>query len=62
MSKVIDINEACDTIYRFADANQTDPLTGIELMVKYFKQLSPKEQQSLVVFMDKTKVVDKEFI
>jgi hypothetical protein len=59
---MIKLEEACDTIYRFADANQTDPLTGIELMVKYFKQLSPKEQQSLVVFMDKTKVVDKEFI
>jgi hypothetical protein len=62
MNTIISIEEACDVIYQFADANQTDPLTGIELMVKYFKQLSPKEQQSLMVFMDKTKVVDKELI
>lgn len=59
---MIKLEEACDVIYRFADANQTDPLTGIELMVKHFKQLSPKEQQSLAVFMDATKVVDKELI
>ena len=62
MSKVINIEEACETIYRFADANQSDPLTGIELMVKYYKQLSPKEQQSLVIFMDETKKVDNKFI
>ena len=59
---MIKLEEACDVIYRFADANQTDPLTGIELMVKYYKQLSSKEQQSLVIFMDATKVVDKELI
>jgi hypothetical protein len=59
---MIKLEEACEVIYRFADANQTDPLTGVELMVKYFKQLSLKEQQSLVVFMDKTKIVDKELI
>jgi hypothetical protein len=58
MNTVIDIEEACETIYRFADANQKDPLTGIELMVTHYKQLSPKEQQSLVVFMDEIKVVD----
>lgn len=62
MNTIISIEEACKIIYQFADANQTDPLTGIELMVKYYKQLSPKEQQSLIVFMDKTKVVDKELI
>jgi len=62
MSKVINIEEACETICRFADANQSDPLTGIELMVKYYKQLSPKEQQSLVIFMDETKKVDNKFI
>jgi hypothetical protein len=59
---MIKLEEACETIYLFADANQTDPLTGIELMVKYYKQLNPKERQSLVVFMDATKVVDKELI
>jgi hypothetical protein len=59
---MIKLEEACEVIYRFAEANQIDPLTGIELMVKYYKQLSPKEQQSLVIFMDATKVVDKELI
>jgi len=59
---MIKLEEACEVIYLFADANQTDPLTGIELMVKYFKKLSQKERQSLVVFMDATKVVDKELI
>jgi hypothetical protein len=51
----INIEEACDTIYRFAEINQTDPLTGVELMVKYYKQLSQFEQQSLNVFMEETK-------
>ena len=62
MNTTINIEEACEIIYCFADANQKDPLTGIELMVKYFKQLSPKEQQSLVIFMDEAKKVDNKFI
>jgi hypothetical protein len=54
----MNLETAIDTILYFSEANQTDPLTGIEIMVRYFKQLSPKEQQSLVVFMDEIKVVD----
>jgi hypothetical protein len=55
MNTVINIEHACETIYRFSDANQVDPLTGIELMVAYFKQLSQHEQDSLCLFMEKTK-------
>jgi len=55
MIKQIDLKTACDTIYLFAEINQTDPLAGIELMVKYYKQLSQFEQQSLNVFMEETK-------
>jgi hypothetical protein len=55
MIKELDIQEACDTIYRFADANQVDPLRGIELMVAYYKQLSKKEQEALVDFMAYTR-------
>jgi hypothetical protein len=58
----MNVETAIDTILTFSEANQTDPLTGIELMVKYYKQLSPNEQQSLVVFMDETKKVDNKFI
>jgi hypothetical protein len=61
MIKELDIQEACDTIYRFADVNQVDPLKGMELMVKHFKQLSKKEQQALIDFMDYT-AVDNKFI
>lgn len=56
MIKENDLEIACEVIYRFADANQVDPLKGIELMVEYYKQLSPKEQHALTVFMEKTKV------
>lgn len=59
MLKELDIQEACDTIYRFADANQVDPLKGIELMVTHYKQLSNKEQQALVDFMAYTAVDNK---
>lgn len=55
MIKELDIQEACDTIYRFADANQVDPLKGIELMVTHYTQLSKKEQDSLVDFMAYTR-------
>ena len=40
MNKLMDINEACETIELFAEVNHLDPLSGIEVMVKYFKQLS----------------------
>jgi hypothetical protein len=59
MNTIIDLKEACETIYRFSDANQVDPLTGIELMVAYFKQLSQHERDSLCLFMDESKKVDK---
>lgn len=55
MDILMDINEACNTIELFAEANQLDPLTGIEIMVKYYKQLSPRERNALVTFMEETK-------
>ena len=55
MLKELDIEEACDTIYRFADANQVDPLKGIELMVTHYAKLSKKEQEALVDFMAYTR-------
>ena len=51
----MNLETAVDTILDFSLANQTDPLTGIELMVKYYKQLSLFEQKSLSVFMEETK-------
>ena len=51
----IDLETACDVIYRFADANQMDPLKGIETMVSYYDQLAPHEQRALTVFMAETK-------
>ena len=56
MIKELDIQEACDTIYRFANANRVDPLKGIELMVTHYTQLSKKEQEALVDFMAYTRV------
>ena len=51
----IDLETACNVIYRFADANQMDPLTGIETMVSYYDQLAPHEQRALAIFMAETK-------
>ena len=46
------IEQAFEIIEDFFVANQvTDPLTGMEIMVKNFKQLSQTEQQALVTFM-----------
>lgn len=55
MLKELNIQEACDTIYYFAEANQVDPLKGIELMVTHYTQLSKKEQEALVDFMAYTR-------
>lgn len=55
MLKEIDIHSACDVIYSFAEANGVDELTGIELMVKYYGQLSPRERAALHTFMEETK-------
>jgi|GEM_PF-3223796 len=55
MLKNMDIQTACDAIYAFANANQVDELTGIEYMVKYYAQLSPRERLALQVFMAETK-------
>ena len=55
MLKEMNIQTACDAIYAFADANQVDELTGIELMVKYYGQLSPRERTALQIFMEETK-------
>ena len=55
MNKLMDINEACETIELFAEVNHLDPLSGIEVMVKYFKQLSLHERNALITFMEETK-------
>lgn len=51
----MNIETACDTIQAFADANQVDELRGIELMVKYYRQLTPHERTALHTFMEETK-------
>jgi hypothetical protein len=55
MLKTMDLQTACNAILAFAEANQVDELTGIEYMVKYYTQLSPRERLALGVFMDETK-------
>ncbi len=46
------IEQALEIIEDFFVANQvTDPLKGMEIMVKHFKQLSEQEQQALLTFM-----------
>ena len=55
MLKEMDIQNAYAAIQAFAEANQVDELTGIEYMVKYYAQLSPRERLALGVFMDETK-------
>ncbi len=48
----ITIEQAFEIIEDFFEANQvTDPLTGMELMVKHYKQLNKQEQAALVTFM-----------
>jgi hypothetical protein len=47
------IEQALEIIEDFFAANQvSDPLSGMELMVQHFKQLSQLEQQALITFMD----------
>jgi hypothetical protein len=48
----MNIEQSFEIIEDFFVANQiTDPLTGMEVMVKHFKQLCELEQQALVTFM-----------
>lgn len=51
----MDIHEACLYIQDFAKANKIDELTGIEYMVRYYDQISPRERLALAVFMAETK-------
>jgi hypothetical protein len=55
MLKEMDIQEACDAIQAFAQANHVDELTGIEYMVRYYDQISLRERTALAVFMAETK-------
>jgi hypothetical protein len=55
MLKEMNIETACNAIQAFAEANQVDELTGIEYMVRYYDQLSPRERTALAVFMAETK-------
>ena len=46
------IDQSFEILEDFFVANQVvDPLCGMELMVKHFKQLSQLEQQALLTFM-----------
>ena len=49
---------AVDIILNFSEANQVDPLKGIELMVEHFRQLSPYELRAIRVFMEESAKVD----
>jgi hypothetical protein len=49
---------AVDIILNFSEANQVDPLKGIELMVEHFRQLSPTELRAIRVFMEESDKVD----
>ena len=47
------IEQAFEIIEDFFIANQIeDPLTGMEIMVAHYKQLSKQEQAALATFMD----------
>ena len=56
------LETAVDTILDFSLANQVDPLKGIELMVKHFRQLSPTELRAIRVFMEESAKVDNKII
>ena len=58
----MNLNTAVDIILDFSVANHVDPLRGIELMVKHFRQLSPLEIRAIRTFMDESKQVDNKFI
>jgi hypothetical protein len=48
----MNIEQAFEIIEDFFAVNQViDPLTGMEIMVTHFKQLSKQEQEALVTFM-----------
>jgi hypothetical protein len=48
----ITIEQAFEIIEDFFAANQIeDPLSGMELMVKHYKQLNKQEQAALATFM-----------
>lgn len=55
MIKEMTVQEAYLYIQDFAQANKIDELTGIEYMVKYYAQISPRERLALAVFMDETR-------
>jgi hypothetical protein len=55
MDTQMTIEQACNVIQAFAEANQVDELTGIEYMVRYYDQISQQERTALAVFMAETK-------
>ena len=54
----MNLEKSVDIILDFAEANNVDPLRGIELMVKHFRQLSPQELRAIRVFMEESAKVD----
>lgn len=49
------IEDAYGAIQAFSQANHVDELTGIELMVKHYRQISSRERAALHTFMEETK-------
>ena len=58
----MNLEKSVDVILDFAVANNVDPLKGIELMVKHFRQLSPQELRAIRVFMEESAKVDNKII
>lgn len=46
------IDDACDILESFADANHLDHLTALEVMVKHYRIISDTERIALNTFMD----------
>ena len=58
----MNLEKSVDIILDFAQANQVDPLQGIELMVKHFRQLSALELRAIRVFIEESAKVDNKII
>lgn len=55
MLEQMDIEHACLAIEAFAEANRVDQLTGVELMVRHWRQLNSHELSALHTFMEESK-------
>jgi hypothetical protein len=53
----MNLDQAMSAIEQYSIDNGVDSLSGIEQMVKNYKILTPRQQEAVAVFMDKTKEV-----